>query len=328
MNEQNMRLSIRRVFRTGKRTVSGRKKLSAAVLFILGLTLPFVYVYGRLSREVRIREENRYTIVKESLAGREEIPLEEYLVGAMALCLPEDVGPEVCKAQAVILRTHVEKLAKESGSIILPYEVLCQESLTGMTLYGEYGGENTERLAMLEEAVQETKGEVMVYEGAAVELPFFPVSSGRTRAGEEVFKKGSYPYLESVACEEDEFAEGYSQEILINKNIWQNLLAQIFVTEETIMLKDIRLERDSAGYVTEIAWRDTHIPGELFRERLELPSACFEIEERENQIVIVTKGIGHGLGMSLYAAGKMAENGEDYREILRYFFPRCEIVKN
>ena len=42
----------------------------------------------------------------------------------------------------------------------------------------------------------------------------------------------------------------------------------------------------------------------------------------------MTKGVGHGLGMSLYCAGKMAENGTDYREIIRYFFPDCEIIKN
>ena len=81
-----------RVHRNRKRTVSGRKKLSAAVLFMLGLTLMVLYFYGKFSQQVRIREENHFTIIKESLAGREEIPLEEYLLGAMAVSLPEDAS--------------------------------------------------------------------------------------------------------------------------------------------------------------------------------------------------------------------------------------------
>ena len=53
-----------RVHRNRKRTVSGRKKLSAAVLFMLGLTLMVLYFYGKFSQQVRIREENHFTIIK------------------------------------------------------------------------------------------------------------------------------------------------------------------------------------------------------------------------------------------------------------------------
>ena len=317
-----------RVHRNRKRTVSGRKKLSAAVLFMLGLTLMVLYFYGKFSQQVRIREENHFTIIKESLAGREEIPLEEYLLGAMAVSLPEDASPEVCKAQAVILRTHVEKLAKETGSFYLSYEVLCQESLTGMSLYDKYSGENANQLEVLQTAIQETKGEILVYEEIPVEAPFFSLSSGKTRNGNELSETENYPYLQSVACEEDTFAENYSQEIVINKKVWYGRLQGIFNKKEEIDLEKIQFKQDSAGYVTEVIWSGKKISGESFREQLDLPSACFVVEESENQIFIVTKGIGHGLGMSLYTANVMAAQGEDYREILRYFFPLCEIVKN
>ena len=36
---------------------------------------------------------------------------------------------------------------------------------------------------------------------------------------------------------------------------------------------------------------------------------------------ITTRGVGHGLGMSQYTAGKMAEEGSTFEEILIYFFP-------
>ncbi len=250
------------------------------------------------------------------------------MLGAMAVSLPEDASPEVCKAQAVILRTHVEKLAKETGSFYLSYEVLCQESLTGMSLYDKYSGENANQLEVLQTAIQETKGEILVYEEIPVEAPFFSLSSGKTRNGNELSETENYPYLQSVACEEDTFAENYSQEIVINKKVWYGRLQGIFDTKEEIDLEKIQFKQDSAGYVTEVIWSGKKISGESFREQLDLPSACFVVEESENQIFIVTKGIGHGLGMSLYTANVMAAQGEDYREILRYFFPLCEIVKN
>jgi stage II sporulation protein D len=38
-------------------------------------------------------------------------------------------------------------------------------------------------------------------------------------------------------------------------------------------------------------------------------------------------GFGHGIGMSQYAAGKMAEEGMTYDEIIKYFYKNIEIAK-
>ena len=58
----------------------------------------------------------------------------------------------------------------------------------------------------------------------------------------------------------------------------------------------------------------------------ELKSANFNVTELEpGKIGIVTKGHGHGFGLSQYTAQKMAEKGEDYRKILQYFFPGTEL---
>jgi stage II sporulation protein D len=48
-------------------------------------------------------------------------------------------------------------------------------------------------------------------------------------------------------------------------------------------------------------------------------------ELEPGKIRIVTKGHGHGFGLSQYTAQKMAEKGEDYRNILQYFFPGTEL---
>ena len=53
----------------------------------------------------------------------------------------------------------------------------------------------------------------------------------------------------------------------------------------------------------------TVIDGETFRNRLSLPSACFELTLIEEDVRLVTMGNGHGFGLSQYTAGKMAEAG-------------------
>ena len=54
-------------------------------------------------------------------------------------------------------------------------------------------------------------------------------------------------------------------------------------------------------------------------------AVCY-IDEKGDSFTFSVKGSGHGVGMSQYGAGQMAENGADYREILSYYYTGAEIV--
>lgn len=311
-----------------KRTALGGRKQSPAVLFLIGLTLLYFIFQGRFLTEEEEAYESSCVVVKESLAGEEEIPLEEYLIGALAVSVPEDFEPEACKAQAVVLRTNAECVALENESRRIPYEALLQESLTVEEIYEKWGSGGEERFQKIKTAVEETRGQICCYQGIPVELPFFPLSAGKTRNSDEIIKDGQFSYLQSVACEEDVFALDYIQEHPVSEKQLNRMLQRIFETNEKISWKEIHYTKDSAGYVTEVAWNEKTVLGEYFRKELGLASAFFSIEEKGQELCIVTKGEGHGLGVSLYTANYMAANGKDYREILRYFFPSCEIIKN
>lgn len=312
----------------GNKTAIGRYFLSAAVLFCVGLTVFFTCLRENEEGAFQELSDSRCTIVRESLAGREEVPLEEYLIGALAVSVPEDYALEACKAQAILLRSNVWRLMQESGSSRIRYEELHQDSLMMGELYEKWGEDFTEHYEKFKKAVSETKGQIAVYEGAAVALPFFPLSAGVTRNGADALQTGNCPYLRPVSCEEDRYAAEYEQETIIREKEMNRALQELFGSESEIYWKDVTFVRDDGGYVTEVNWNGQRVSGEAFREMLSLASACFTITEQEGRLYIVTKGVGHGLGMSLYCAGKMAENGTDYREIIRYFFPDCEIIKN
>ena len=85
------------------------------------------------------------------------------------------------------------------------------------------------------------------------------------------------------------------------------------------------LKYDSAGYVLDVQVGEETINGENFRETYGLSSSCFELQEFQKNTRAITKGVGHGLGLSQYTANEMAKEGKTYKEILEYFFEGTEI---
>ena len=110
----------------------------------------------------------------------------------------------------------------------------------------------------------------------------------------------------------------------MEKQDFVNALAPIFqdeVLDAEQMPGTLELsKRDSAGYVTEVTYGTTVANGEAVRQALHLNSACFYLSELDGKIRIVTKGIGHGLGLSQYGANELAKQGKNCREILTYYY--------
>ena len=46
-----------------------------------------------------------------------------------------------------------------------------------------------------------------------------------------------------------------------------------------------------------------------------------------SELKIISKGYGNGYGLSLYGANEMAENGCNFANILKYYFPKVKINK-
>ena len=68
--------------------------------------------------------------------------------------------------------------------------------------------------------------------------------------------------------------------------------------------------------------------GREVREKLQLSSSDFEIVKEGNSYIFVTKGCGHGVGLSQYGAQGMAKEGYNYQAILKHYYQGVEISKN
>ena len=69
------------------------------------------------------------------------------------------------------------------------------------------------------------------------------------------------------------------------------------------------------------------IDGEELKNQLALPTTEFSLTIDSDTLKIVCHGIGHCYGLNLCAADKCAENKNDYKSILKTYFPELEIKK-
>jgi stage II sporulation protein D len=147
------------------------------------------------------------------------------------------------------------------------------------------------------------------------------VSAGSTRNGADVLAK-DVPYLMAKESSQDVESSEFLKIVEMEKNEYESALKEVFGNDVDNV--DISAMDDS-GYVMAMSNGEIQVSGEEIANRLDLNSSCFFIDENEEKIKIVTKGQGHGLGLSIYGAWNMAKDGKDYIEILKYYYEGVEI---
>jgi stage II sporulation protein D len=266
--------------------------------------------------------------------------IEEYVIGVVAAEMPAEFELDALKAQAVAARTYGLAHKEEFGAGKSPKAFGADVNDTvefQAFMYKEdrfklwpekYREKYWDKLL---KAVEETKGEVLLYNDELVMAPYyFSTSSGKTEDSAEVFSKGQ-PYLKSVESKGEERSPKYSTEVnysyeqlvdILNKSSTKWKL-QVKSLNKQILI----LERSSGGSVTKIRIGNEEITGSKFRSLLNLNSSNFEIKYNKNQVIITCKGYGHGVGMSQWGADAMAKEGYDYKEILEYYYRGVKISR-
>ncbi len=87
------------------------------------------------------------------------------------------------------------------------------------------------------------------------------------------------------------------------------------------------LETTSTGRIKKIKINDIEFKGSDFASKLGIRSNFFTINKFESNVLITTKGYGHGVGMSQYGAQGMALEGYKYIDILKHYYQGVEIKK-
>ena len=197
-----------------------RKIKDVCAIFFMGvciLYLGYQLAFGTKIAESKLEKET--CMVVKSPIGEEHIPMEQYLVGLLAGSIDIAYHEEVLKAQTILLRSSI--LQKRENAVdtreryLLSEEVYPQEYLSIYDMQQMYGKDFDVIYEKLLGIVEETRGMYLSYEGQPIVGAFCALSSGKTRAGKDIFQNEKYGYLESVSCEYDITCEKYSTNLYV-----------------------------------------------------------------------------------------------------------------
>ena len=250
------------------------------------------------------KDSPKINIYNHKTGKTQQMDIEEYLYGVLSGEMPSDFNIEALKAQAVAARTYTihkqeNETSKHKGSAVCTDYTHCQEYKSYEELKESKGEEWIKSsYPKIKQAVNDTKGQIITYNGEPIVPLYFSTSSGKTENSEEVFST-EYPYLKSVDSPYDKYAPKYASTLKISNKDFvsklQNTYSGININQNDLSSQVKILSRSNGGSVA-------------------------KIKLGNNSLDFVVKGYGHGVGMSQWGANGMAEEGYKYYEILSHYY--------
>lgn len=267
-----------------------------------------------------------------------ELPMRDYVIGAVLAEMPATYCTEALKAQAVAARTYAirqrekQRLAPDPelmGADISNDSRKFQAYFSPEQAKDFYGSGYEAYYKKAAEAVDGTDRLALFFEDEPIVAAFHSNSGGMTESAEVVW--GSpVEYLVPVESPEDKNSPTYLEEEVFAEKEFRKKLEKALPDAdfsspagEWIEIK----ETSVSGTVTEMLAGGESLSGTDFRGIFSLRSANFTVvyNADEESFYITTKGYGHGVGLSQYGANAMGENGSDFREILLHYYTGAEI---
>ena len=271
-----------------------------------------------ISEEKEIKNKEIVTVFRDN-GEILNLELENYLINVVAAEMPASFNIEALKAQSVLARTYAKKAIK-SGKVLTD-TTSTQVYHDDNELKNLWGKDYNKYYEKIKKAVMETAGEVLKYDGKYIEAVYHSTSNGYTEDSQNVWGN-SFPYLKVVESNLDKNVKNYEVTTFFSYDKLSDLLN--FNVDNSSKF-DI-LERNQSNRVSKVSINNNEYSGIILRGILGLRSADFEFHQLEDGINIITKGYGHGVGMSQYGANEMAKNGLSYKDILNHYYQGCKLV--
>ncbi|MCM3617960.1 stage II sporulation protein D [Sutcliffiella horikoshii] len=318
-----------------------------SVLFVMVLMVPTLLVMpfvdkesGQLAEELKTKQEVQtqvevaespidVAVYRHKQEMIENIPLEDYIVGVVASEMPADFELEALKAQALAARTYIlrqlladEKLGTPNGADVTDTEqhqvYKSPEELKAIWDSGDFDW----KMEKIKQAVAETAGNVLTYNNAPIDASYFSTSNGYTENSEEYWPN-EIPYLRSVESPWDVDSEKYLSQVTLTVQEFQSMLGVTLGNDGAV---GKIIARTTGNRVSTVDINGKQLSGREVRDTLKLRSSDFNWERKGDNIIITTKGFGHGVGMSQYGANGMALEGKSYTQIISHYYKDVQIA--
>ena len=255
-----------------------------------------------------------------------ELSRREYLIGAVAAEMPVSWPDEALKAQAVAAHGYAlycrDHAAPDSIGWLTADPARRQGCLTDPVLRSYWGTAYETNYARLAALVDEVEHTVLLCDGAPACASYFAISNGRTETSENVWGT-ALPYLVSVDSSTDLAADHYEYALTLSAQQTAQQLAALGLTADLAAPEQWfgTPEYTAAGYVAALPVCGQRITGTALRQALGLRSTCFTVRYESGAFCFTTKGYGHGVGLSQWGAKALAEQGQNFADILAHYYP-------
>lgn len=326
--------------------------LLTAVIYILPVFCGLLEQEGPLSipqesvaADAEITEsppaEGEQTVTGESIVANGEITvlvdgearmmkLEDYVTSVVAGEISPDFPTEAIRAQAVAARTYAlykqktGRPAQHEEADVCDDPAHCAAFVDLKTEAAARWGEQADTAQdVIRQAVEDTAGQVLTYEGEPIVAVFSSAAGEKTERAVDVWGS-DIPYLQSVDSPGGEACPKYYDAVVLTADEIRERAAK------TLPSADLSgdpsgwfkaSERSEAGGIVRMKFGGVEVKGTVMRTLLGLNSTNFTVKIDGNTLTFTTTGYGHGVGLSQWGAKYSAEQGQTYDEILAHYYP-------
>mgnify|MGYP002517258572 FL=1 len=247
-----------------------------------------------------------------------DLSLEDYIVGVVSCEMPASFNIEALKAMSVAARTYALYKSERNKTLKTTTDDQCYIDESAMK---EKWKNNFDKYYnKINNAVNDTKGEYMIYNDKTIIAFYFSISNGKTENVENVFSQ-KLDYLVSVDSSWDKRNNNNEKDVKMKVS---DFLKKLNISDERI--NDIKIDRSNTNRINNIKINNKNYKGTKFRSLLNLKSTDIEIKYDNDYVYLHTVGYGHGVGMSQYGANYMAQDGYKYEDILKHYYKDVKIV--
>lgn len=267
------------------------------------------------------------TVATES--GVVYMSMEEYLIGVVAAEMPARFHREALRAQAVAARTYslhrmlLEPASRHPNAYVCTSYACCKAYHDMESLQERWGDDFDYYIAIIQGAVNDTDGIVVLFEDMPILAAFHSSSYGFTEASGSIWNP--VPYLQSVeSFESAEDVPRFYDVVELSfpefRTIAQNNISGTNLRDDNTPYWISDITYTPSGRLAHLQIGGVEVTGAQFRRIFSLRSARVMLSFSQEGITITTGGWGHGVGMSQFGANTMANAGANFTEILLWYY--------
>ncbi len=261
-----------------------------------------------------------------------KLPMERYLIGVLPSEMPLSFPPEALKAQAVAARTYALYQLKSRQS--QPYDVYAD-------VRSQMWVPSKEADPRSRMAINSTRGLIVTDNFRLFPTYFHSDCGGETAKAKYIFAASDITPLSGRECPHG--PQSYKWRYTVSKATLSARLTKGGVSSGRILrieiLDENKRQLQTIGRVYFIKlFMDNGVvqtvPANKFRIALgagknELASTFFNVstDSTGKNLTFEGRGFGHGVGMCQHGAMYLAKEGQNFDEILKFYYPGSTIVK-